>query len=195
MNKQTDAIFAKMVEKYAKAPPENGEITPEIIAEIKAEMNKAKFIADLKNTIEECERKFKYWQIGSEPNKSVNVKVSSVNFDRNDRSPSWVNSGFEEFMKDEPKIYRLQVNLELSNYKFGSPISICSDYFFYVFGEFTKYHPPKLTTFVQLNDKNIFPEEIEINYEFIGNEAYEIMIDLHREEIKKLENEIKKLNQ
>jgi len=87
MNKQTDAIFAKMVEKYAKTPPENGEITPEIMEEIKSEMNKSRFVQNLKET---CER---------------------------------------------------------------------------------------------------------LENEFTGKEAYEIMIDLHKEEIKKLENEIKKLNQ
>jgi predicted transcriptional regulator len=195
MNKQTDAIFAKMVEKYAKTPPENGEITPEIMEEIKSEMLKAKFIADLKSTIEECERRFNYGQIGRESKKSVNIKVSSINFDRNVLSPTWVNSAFEEFMKGEPKIYRLQVNLELPNFKLNSRALVNSPYFYDVYFEFTKYQSSKLTTFVQLKDKNIFPEEIEIEYEIIGKEANEIMINLHKEEIEKLENEIKKLNE
>jgi len=194
MNKQTDAIFDRMVEKYAKVPSTT-EITPEIMEEIKAEMLKARFIADLKKTIEELETEFTYKHIGNEPKKSVKVKVSSVNFDKNKLSQSWTNREFEEFMATEPKIYRLQINLELPNYKPNSYISVISPYFYDVYDEFTKYQSSKLTAFIRLNNINEFPEEIEIEYKFLGQESYEIMIALHKQEIERLESEIKKLNQ
>lgn len=194
MNKQTDAIFNRMVEKYAKVPTTT-EITPEIMEEIKSEMLKAKFIADLKNTIEECERRFQYGQIGREPKKSVNIKVSSVNFDRNHWFPTWIPFDFQTYMKTNPKIYRLQINLELSNYKFNSTILIRCPYFHNVFSTYTKYESSKLTAFVDLNDEGVFPEEIEIEYEIVGKESYEILIDLHKQEIEHLESEMKKLNQ
>jgi len=194
MNKQTDAIFDRMVEKYEKVPSTT-EITPEIMEEIKAEMLKARFIADLKKTIEELETEFTYKHIGNEPKKSVKVKVSSVNFDKNKLSQSWTNREFEEFMATEPKIYRLQINLELPNYKPNSYISVISPYFYDVYDEFTKYQSSKLTAFIRLNNINEFPEEIEIEYKFLGQESYEIMIALHKQEIERLESEIKKLNQ
>jgi hypothetical protein len=106
---------------------------------------------------------------------------------------TWTNRAFEEFMQNEPKIYRLQLNLELPNYKPDSYISVKSPYFYNSFPEFTKYQSHKLTAFVQLT--NDFPEEIDIEYQFIGKESYEIMIELHKQEIERLESEIKKLNQ
>ncbi len=191
MNKQTDAIFDRMMGKYANEPSTT-EITPEIMEEIKTEVLKARFIEDLKKTIAELEISFKYKKIGNEPKKSVKVKVSRKNFDRETKGPTFLNPEFESCMKNTNTIYRCRLDVNLPNYKPGSYIYIKCPEIDQNYPEFGKYFPDRFTTVIDLKHKNSFPEEVNVEYEFIGKESYEIMIELHKQEIERLESEIKK---